>query len=153
MIKANNTETIVLFDGVCNLCDFSVNFIIDNDRKGYFKFASLQSPEGSKYLDTCGEQEREEVVIKEGDALGSVVLHEEGKCYRHSTAVLRIARKLDGAWPLVYAFIVIPIPIRDTLYKWIARNRYRWFGKQDACRIPTPELRNRFLDTLSSSDA
>lgn len=98
-------------------------------------------------MDKCGEEGRGEGE----DVLGSVILYEDGKCYRQSTAVLRIARKLKGAWPILYVLIVIPIPVRDTVYNWVARNRYRWFGKQDTCRLPTPELRARFVDSLSSS--
>lgn len=148
MPEIGNSEAVVLFDGVCNLCNASVNFIIDRDPGGYFKFASLQSVEASRYISTCS-QGRGESSGEEYDLLSSLVLYENGTCYRQSTAALRIARRLSGAWPLFYGLIVVPAPVRDALYSWVARNRYRWFGKLDTCRIPTPELRSRFLDTLA----
>ncbi|MCC6808738.1 MAG: thiol-disulfide oxidoreductase DCC family protein [Deltaproteobacteria bacterium] len=126
-------KAIVLFDGVCNLCNASVNFIIDRDRDGYFRFAALQS-ETAKALGETFSGDPESVVLIEG-----------GKRYAHSTAALRIARKLRGAWPLFYAFIVVPRPLRDVVYRFIARHRYRWFGRKDACRLPSPELKARFL--------
>ena len=128
-------HALVLFDGVCNLCNSSVNFIIDRDREGYFKFAALQDEAVAPLL------ERFEVST---DTMESIVLVEAGWCYRESTAALRIARRLNRGWPLFYAFIIIPRPARDLVYGWIARNRYRWFGTRDTCRIPTPELRERF---------
>ena len=129
-------HALVLFDGVCNLCNSSVNFIIDRDRAGYFKFAALQD-------------ETVEPLLTQFDlsteTMDSIVLVEEGTCYRESTAALRIVRRLKGGWSLFYAFIIVPRPVRDVVYGWLARNRYRWFGKRDTCRIPTPELRARFL--------
>lgn len=130
------SHPIVLFDGVCNLCNHSVNFIIDRDPDGYFKMAALQDEAVQPLLARFG---------LSSNYLDSIVLIERGTCYRESTAALRIARRLRGRWPLCYAFIVIPRPLRDLVYGWIARNRYRWFGKQDTCRLPTPELRMRFL--------
>lgn len=129
-------HALVLFDGVCNLCNSSVNFIIDRDPAGYFKFAALQDEAVAPLLARFD---------LSSDYLDSIVLVEEGRCYRESTAALRIARRLRGGWPIFYAFIVVPRPVRDVVYGWIARNRYRWFGKRDACRLPTPELRERFL--------
>lgn len=127
---------IVLFDGVCNLCNASVTFIIDRDPRGVFRFALLQS-----------ETAQQLVPYTERGALGhdTVVLLEAGHTYTQSTAALRIARRLSGWWPLAYGLIVVPAPIRDRVYRWIARNRYRWFGKSTTCRVPTPELRQRFL--------
>lgn len=134
--EVQKEHALVLFDGVCNLCNNSVNFIIDRDPGAYFKFAALQDeavkPLFSRY-DLSPEY------------LDSIVLIEDGQCYRNSTAALRIARRLKGGWPLFYAFIIIPRPFRDLVYGWIARNRYRWFGKRDTCRLPTSELRARFL--------
>ncbi len=129
-------ERIILFDGVCNLCNSSVNFVIDRDTQQYFKFASLQSEFGQQQVKRIG-----------GDPsqLNSIVLIEGDRFYRKSTAALRIARKLTGGWPLLYAFIVIPPFVRDVVYDFIAKNRYRWFGKEATCRIPTPELSHRFL--------
>jgi predicted DCC family thiol-disulfide oxidoreductase YuxK len=129
-------HAVVLFDGVCNLCNSSVNFVIDHDPAGYFKFASLQSEEAGVLLAQHG---------LDAGYLDSIILLEEGRLYRNATAALRIARRLSGAWPLLYAFIVVPRPVRDRVYGWVARNRYRWFGKRDQCRLPTAELRERFL--------
>ena len=123
----------VLFDGVCNLCNASVNFIIDRDPRAYFQFAPLQS-EAAKALG--------ESVTGDPD---SIVLIEGGKRYEQSSAALRIARKMSGAWPLLFAFVVVPPFIRNVAYRYIARNRYKWFGKADACRMPSPELKARFL--------
>ncbi len=134
--EAPERHAFVLFDGVCNLCNGSVNFIIDRDPDGYFRFASLQSEEAEAILRRAGAT---------GAPLESIVLVERDRIYRRSDAVLRIARRLKGAWPALAVFSVVPRPIRDWIYDWIARNRYRWFGKRDSCRIPTPELRSRFL--------
>ncbi len=130
-------NNIILFDGVCNLCNSSVQFVIRHDKGATFKFASLQSEFGQKML---GE---EQLPV---DDLRSFILIEEGKSYIRSTAALRVARKLNGAWPLLYSFIIIPRFIRDAVYDLIARNRYKWFGKQEACWVPTPELRSRIID-------
>ena len=129
-------SAIILFDGVCNFCNGSVNFIIEHDRKNYFKFAPLQSGIGEKLLDEHGIDKTE---------TDSVVLVENGKAYTHSTAALKVAQKLDGAWSWFYAFIIIPKPVRDFFYKTFAKYRYKLFGKTDACMMPTPEIRARFL--------
>lgn len=129
-------KSVLLFDGVCNLCNSSVQFILARDPKAKFRFASLQSDEGQALL-----QEFED---RPSD-LSSVVLIEDGQLYTRSDAALRVARQLSGGWPLLYAFIVLPRALRDAVYDWIARNRYRWFGKRDSCMIPSPELRSRFL--------
>lgn len=129
-------HALILFDGVCNLCNSSVNFIIDRDPDGYFKFATLQDEAAQPILARYGLSTA---------YTDSIVLIEDGRCYRQSDAALRIARHLRGAWPLLSHFSVLPRPLRDALYDWIARNRYRWFGQRDTCRIPTPELRARFL--------
>lgn len=130
------THAIVLFDGVCNLCNTSVNYIIDHDTDGYFKVASLQSDAAQALLADYA---------LPADYLDSLVLVEDGEVYMRSTAALRIARRLDGAVRLLTIFLAIPEPLRDIVYAWIARNRYRWFGKRDTCRLPTPELQERFL--------
>lgn len=129
-------EAIVLFDGVCNFCNSSVNFIIEHDKKGKFKFAPLQSEIGQAYV---------KKFTLDSPGIDSVILIEDGKAYTHSTAALKIAKGIGGIWSLGYAGIVIPAGIRDIFYKWFARNRYRFFGKKDACMIPTPEVRSRFL--------
>ena len=131
-------NAVVLFDGVCNLCNGAVTFIIDRDPDAYFRFAPLQSETGGARLEP-GHRDPDRI-----DALESIVLLENGQRFTRSTAALCIARRLRGVWPL-YAFIVVPRPVRDRVYRWIARNRYRWFGKTDACRLPTPELARRFL--------
>lgn len=129
-------EQFILFDGVCNLCNSSVNFVIDRDTKNQFKFASLQSEFGQEQVQRLGEDPGQ---------LNSIVLIEGDRFYRKSTAALRIARRLSGGWPLLFAFVIIPPFLRDMAYDFIAKNRYRWFGKEDTCRIPTPELSHRFL--------
>lgn len=127
---------IVLFDGICNYCNSMVNFAIRNDRKGRLRFAPLQSGAGRKLL-------QQYQVPPEID---SVVFIENDRAFYYSDAALRIARHLQGPARLLYCFIVVPRFIREPIYKWIARNRYKWFGKKDSCMIPTPEVRNRFLD-------
>ncbi|WP_226388829.1 thiol-disulfide oxidoreductase DCC family protein [Penaeicola halotolerans] len=131
-----NRKAIILFDGVCNLCNGAINFIIDHDPKAYFKLGALQSDEGAALL--------EQYQIDRA-FLDSLVLIENGKVFTKSTGALRIAKKLSGAWPLLYGLIIIPPFIRNPIYDWIARNRYKWFGKRDQCRMPTPELKARFL--------
>ena len=125
---------IILFDGVCNFCNSSINFIIEHDKKGYFKFAPLQSEIGKIFIDKFSLND-----------LDSVILVEDDKAYTHSTAALKIAKNLDGIWSWGYIFRIIPRPIRDFFYKLFAANRYRLFGKKDVCMMPTPEIRARFL--------
>ena len=120
----------------CNFCNGSVNFVIERDKAGYFKFAPLQSEVGEELLEKHG--------IEKGDT-DSVVLIEDEKVYTHSTAALRIARKLDGVWLWSYKLTVVPQPIRDLFYKTFAKYRYTLFGRQDMCMMPTPEIRARFL--------
>jgi predicted DCC family thiol-disulfide oxidoreductase YuxK len=127
---------IVLFDGVCNLCNGSVQFIIRHDRQGRFRFASLQSSVGQDLLARFG---------MDPGRLDSVILVEGDRWYKESDAALRIARGMSGGWKALTVFRVIPRPIRDAVYRLIARNRYRWFGEQETCWLPTPELRGRFL--------
>ena len=129
-------ERIVLFDGVCNFCNGTVNFIIRHDPASHFRFAALQSE--------AGERLRREYNID--DELDSVILIESGRAFTHSDAALRIARGLGGIWGLGYIFVVVPRFIRDGVYKLFASNRYRLFGRRDECMMPTPEVRERFLD-------
>ena len=131
-------KRIVFFDGVCNLCNSSVNFIIDRDSAGQFKFAPLQSDLAKRLLPNFEIDPTE---------LESFVYMDDEKVYRRSRAALEIARRMNGAWPLLYAFVVVPGFIRDAVYNLIAKNRYKWFGRQDTCRMPTPELSARFLDS------
>jgi predicted DCC family thiol-disulfide oxidoreductase YuxK len=130
---------LVLFDGVCNLCNSAVNFVIDRDPRAVFRFASLQSQAGRTAIRAHGGEPAQ------GDP-DTILLVENGRLFDRSTAALRIARRLAGAWKLLYALVVVPRPLRDLVYKWIARNRYRWFGKAEVCRVPTAALRARFVD-------
>ncbi|MFC5270457.1 thiol-disulfide oxidoreductase DCC family protein [Adhaeribacter terreus] len=132
----SGNHAIIFFDGVCNLCNGFVQFVIARDPEGYFQFASLQSEAAKPYLERCNIS---------GEQLASVVLFENGKCYTQSTAALRILKKLPGSWKLFYAGIVLPAFLRNATYNFIARNRYRWFGKQESCWLPSPELKSRFL--------
>jgi predicted DCC family thiol-disulfide oxidoreductase YuxK len=129
---------VVLFDGVCNVCNWSVNFVIDRDPHARFRFASLQSSTARTLVEGLGG------TIPEGDPDGIIVVDGD-RLYEKSSAMLRIAHYMSGAWPLLAALRIIPRPLRDALYRWFAARRYRWFGKSDTCRIPTPELRARFL--------
>ncbi|MEZ4827426.1 MAG: thiol-disulfide oxidoreductase DCC family protein [Bacteroidia bacterium] len=129
-------EKVIIFDGVCNFCNASVNFIMDRDPKGHFKFAANQSDTGKALLSNAGESSEE---------IGTIFLFDGGKLYRESAAVLRIAKGLNFPWNLGYVFVVVPPFIRNFFYRIIARNRYRWFGKREACRLPTPEEAARFL--------
>jgi len=128
-------SSIVLFDGVCNFCNDSVNFIIRHDRDNKFKFATLQSE--------IGQELRAKYYI--GEDVDSIVLIENDQAFTYSTAGLRIAKALGGIWSLGYIFIIVPAVIRDWFYKLFARYRYWLFGKKEVCMIPTPEVRERFL--------
>ena len=126
-------KPIIFFDGVCNLCESSVLFIIKRDKKKVFLFSQLQSALAKK------------MISHDKEELKSVVLLENNKTYSQSTAALRIARQLTGWTKLLWVFIIVPKPIRDMMYNFIANNRYKWFGKKDECLIPTPELKSRFI--------
>jgi predicted DCC family thiol-disulfide oxidoreductase YuxK len=128
-------ERIVLFDGVCSYCNAMVNFNIHHDSEKKFKFAPLQSEIGQRLRAEYG-------IAEEVDSL---VLIEDGQAFTHSTAALRIARNLDGIYSLAYAFIIVPAFIRDWVYKLFAKYRYRLFGRTDACMMPTPDVKERFL--------
>ncbi len=132
-------KSIVLFDGVCNLCNSSVNFIIDRDKAGKFLFASLQSQEAAQLSRQFDFPLR---------TLSSIILIENGGVHTRSSAALRIARRLDGLWPLLSVFMVVPRFLRDGVYEWIAKNRYRWFGRSNSCRMPEPALKQRFLQQI-----
>ena len=130
-------QDILLFDGICNLCNSSVNFIIDHDPKGHFKFAALQSQFGQQKLKELGLNTKnfDSIVLISGDQL-----------YEKSTAALKVAKRLNGLWPVLYGFIIIPPFIRHAVYNLVAKNRYRIWGRRDQCRIPTPEIRQRFME-------
>ena len=128
---------VVLFDGVCNLCVSSVQFIIKHDSKKQFRFASLQSNFGKAIM--------QEAAVSENN-YNSFILLEHGKIFTISTAALKVAKQLSGGWKLLYLFIFIPAFIRDPIYSIIANNRYKWFGKKEACWLPDEELIPLFLD-------
>ena len=130
-------KPILLFDGVCNFCDSSVNFIIDRNSQKNIKFASLQSESGQQLLN--------EFKLPT-ETFNSLVLVQDGTYYTKSTAALKVARMLDGAWQFLFLLVIIPQFIRDFFYDIIANNRYKWFGKKDQCRLPTKEVRDRFLE-------
>ncbi|WP_312473132.1 thiol-disulfide oxidoreductase DCC family protein [Neobacillus sp.] len=129
-------ERIILFDGVCNLCNSSVQFIIKRDTKGNFKFASLQGATGQKLLEKYGLN----------TDINSFVFIENERIFVKSTGALRVCRNLNGSWKMLSAFLVLPRFIRDFFYEIIVKNRYKWFGKKETCMLPLPEWKNRFLD-------
>jgi predicted DCC family thiol-disulfide oxidoreductase YuxK len=130
-------KKIVLFDGVCNLCSSTVQFIIKRDKKNQFLFASLQSVQASELLKKYSYDESE---------LNSFVLIDDSKIYTHSSAVLRVLKHLSFIWSVCYIFIILPKFIRDGVYNYIAKHRYKWFGKKEECWVPTPDLQSKFLD-------
>lgn len=132
--------TIILFDGVCNLCSRSVRFVIARDPHAHFRFAALQS-EAARRI--CAERSISMPTALEPD---SIVVIADGKSLERSDATLAIAARLPLPWSLLRIFRAIPRPLRDWLYRLVAKNRYRWFGRTDACMMPTPEIRARFID-------
>lgn len=128
---------IIIFDGVCNLCNGSVQFVIKHDKKSLFKFASLQSEAGQSLL--------QQYLLPTKDYT-SFVLIENNRAYTRSSAALRVAKHLSGPISFLYGFIIVPAFIRDAVYNLISKNRYKWFGKKDSCMIPTPQLKERFLN-------
>jgi predicted DCC family thiol-disulfide oxidoreductase YuxK len=129
---------ILLIDGVCNLCNGIAQFVIRRDPSpGRFRFAALQS--------NCGQQLLREHGLPTED-LGTFVMIDGKRVFVRSTAGLHVLRGLGLPWSLLYVLIIVPRPMRDVVYRWIARNRYRWFGKQESCMVPTPDIRSRFLD-------
>lgn len=131
------TRKIILFDGICNLCNQSVQFVIEHDSKNQFQFASLQSEFGQKFL------KENQLNASEFD---SMIFIENEKFYTKSSAPLKAAKYLDATISWTTIFMIIPKSIRDSVYNFIAKNRYRWFGKQESCWLPTPELKAKFLD-------
>lgn len=130
-------DKIVLFDGVCNLCENSVQFIIRKNKKKNIQFASLQGLFG-------------QAILKENKLntteFSSLIFVENGRIYTKSSGALRITKHLKGLWPLMICFLIVPKFIRDGVYNYIAKNRYKWYGKKTSCWLPTPELKQRFLD-------
>jgi predicted DCC family thiol-disulfide oxidoreductase YuxK len=135
--RALSDNPVVLFDGVCNLCNGSVLFIIKRDAYSKLKFTSLQSDYGIQQMNRFK---------LPPSALNSVLLIKDDQLFQKSNAALEIARMLDGLWPWMYVFKIVPLFIRDFVYDWIAKNRYRWFGKKEECMIPTLEMKARFIN-------
>lgn len=129
---------IVLYDGVCNLCDATVRFILPRDRKGSIRFAPLQGAYAQKIL------MHRDIALQ--PSLDSLIFIEDGKVYQNSDGALRIALGLSFPWVLAGIFLLVPRPIRDFVYRWVARNRYRWFGREESCLLPRPEWRDRFIE-------
>ncbi|WP_341836051.1 thiol-disulfide oxidoreductase DCC family protein [Chitinophaga pollutisoli] len=129
-------KVVILFDGVCRFCNGSVNFVLRHDKAGRFRFAPLQSEAGQRLMAQHGIDRAK---------TDSFVLIRDGKPYLKSTAALRVARGLGFPWNLLWAFMIVPASIRNAIYDWIARNRYRWFGKMDACMVPDADMRGKFL--------
>lgn len=127
---------IILFDGVCRFCNSSVNFILRRDKQDRFRFAPLQSPEGKALLVEYG---------LDAEKMDSFVLIESNVAHQKSTAVLRTARKLGFPWSMAWVMMIVPKGWRDAGYNWLARNRYRWFGKKDQCMVPDEKVRKKFL--------
>lgn len=128
-------QPIVFFDGVCNLCNSAIQWIICHDPKARIQFAPFQSEAGQNLI--------EKTILKQ--EIRSVILRDERHVYYKSTAVLRMCRYLKGFWKLCVVFLIIPRPIRDFIYDYIAKNRYKWFGKRSQCMVPTKENKERFL--------
>jgi predicted DCC family thiol-disulfide oxidoreductase YuxK len=131
-----SSHPIILFDGVCNLCNGFVQFILKRDTKDVFRFGSLQSEQAQLLL--------KQYAPKTID-LSTVVLLDGGTAATESDAVLLIAKKLGGVWSILYVFIILPKFVRDALYRFVARHRYKIFGQRDSCMIPTPEIQKKFI--------
>ena len=128
---------IVLFDGVCNLCNNTVQFIIRKEKKPHLKFATLQSATGKKLIEKYNVHQ---------DNSGSVIYIKNGKAYTKTSAALRLTKRLRGLYPMLSLFLILPTFSRDWLYNLISKNRYKWWGKSESCQTPTSELRKRFID-------
>lgn len=129
-------QPVLLFDGVCNLCVGSVQFFLKHDKRGELKFASLQSK--------FGQSQKMKFAIP--DNVDSLILIDKDKAHYYSSAALRAAGFMGGLWPIFKLFLVLPPFLRNGIYKWIAKNRYRWFGTKESCWLPTPELQSRFIE-------
>ncbi|MDB5193809.1 MAG: hypothetical protein JWQ96_3372 [Segetibacter sp.] len=135
--QTSPSKPVILFDGVCNLCSNTVQFIIKHDKKDHFRFASLQSLYGQQVLDQFN---------LPTNHFNSFILYQQGKLYTKSTGALMVAKQLSGLWFLLYGFIILPPFIRDAAYNFIANNRYKWFGKKEACWVALPHLKAKFLN-------
>lgn len=131
-----DNHKIILFDGVCNLCNGAINFVIKKDKKNIFKFAPLQSEEGKELTSRFN---------IDTSKVDSIILIDGDKYYEKSSAALHIAKNLEKAYPLLFGFMVVPKFIRNSVYDYVATNRYKWFGKKESCMIPTEELKSKFI--------
>jgi len=130
-------KKIILFDGVCNLCNSSINYVIDHDKKDVFRFVSLQSDLGKAIQDYLGIKNK---------SLDTIILYVPDEAYYiKSTAAIKVMREFLGFWKLAQFFLILPSSVRDLVYNYVAKNRYKWYGKEDTCRIPTPKLKAKFL--------
>ncbi|MCI4670271.1 MAG: DCC1-like thiol-disulfide oxidoreductase family protein [Bacteroidia bacterium] len=127
---------VIIFDGICSFCNASVDLLMRWDKNKRFRFTANQNESGKTLLEEAG---------FDSTQVETIYYYEDGQMYTKSTAILKIARQLPFPFPLAYVFMVVPKFIRDGIYSFIAKNRYRWFGKRDTCRVPTPEERARFL--------
>ena len=128
-------KKIILFDGVCNLCDSSVQFVIKHDKKDVFRFVPLQSELGQKIINHIG-----------ASTIDSTILYEPGKAYYlKSDVAFKILKEIGGFYKVLLVFSILPKSIRDHIYDYVAKNRYKWFGRKESCLIPTPELQSKFL--------
>ncbi|HMX39282.1 MAG TPA: thiol-disulfide oxidoreductase DCC family protein [Saprospiraceae bacterium] len=127
---------ILLFDGVCNLCNHSVQWVLERDTRAQFRFAALQSDLGRSLLERFG---------LDPERLDTVVLIDGGQAYTRSDAPLELLRRLGGVWACLYPLKALPRTLRNAVYDWVARNRYRWFGRREACMLPRKEWKERFL--------
>jgi predicted DCC family thiol-disulfide oxidoreductase YuxK len=134
MNEAFLNKSIILFDGECNFCNASIQFVLNHEKKSELFFSSLQSNKGKEIQDYFG--------IKNSE---SVILIENNKLFIKSTAALRITKYLKGGFPLLYIFIIIPTFIRNVIYDYIAKKRYKWFGKTDTCMVPNDQIKHRFI--------
>lgn len=152
-MNENREHGMIFFDGICNLCNHAVQFIIKRDQQDYFRFAALQTEVAKAQLAVLNIEKKRAASSKNQQVsltaheqqLNTIILLENGKTYDRSTAALRIARRLSGVWPLLYIFIIIPPFIRDFLYELISKNRYRIWGKQESCIVPSAALKSKFL--------
>lgn len=136
MMETQGKYPILLFDGVCNLCNASVQWVLRHDRQGVFRFAALQSKTGQQLLLRFGMRQNQ---------LDTTVLVDGDRIFTHADAGLEIVRRLGGAWALLGIFRLVPRALRNSVYNWVARNRYRWFGRRESCLLPRPEWQERFV--------
>jgi len=136
MKQNKNNHKVILFDGVCNLCNSTVTYVIKRDKKDVFRFAALQDSAGQVLIKKHG---------IDTSKVDSILFVDGDKIYAKSTAALKIAKNMNGLYPLLYGFMIVPNFIRNWVYDYVASNRYRWYGKKESCMIPTPELKRKFL--------